>query len=82
MFSARGEMDEALRLSRHALQEYPDNLVLLGLRARLEEVCLGGEVALATAKHMLNLLRDRSDYQRDSTDSGIGKNPFSYNCYI
>lgn len=73
VFSARGEMEEALRLCRHALQEYPDNLVLLGLRARLEETCLGGEVALATAKHMLNLLRDRSDYQRESTDSGIGE---------
>ena len=48
VFSTLGEMEEALRLCRHALQEYPDNLVLLGLRARLEEVCVGGEVDLCT----------------------------------
>ena len=50
-----------------------NNLVLLGLRARLEEVCLGGEVTLATAKTILNILRDRSEYQRESTHSGIGQ---------
>ena len=66
-------MEEAPRLCRHALEEYPANLVLLGLRARLEEVCLGGEVTLATAKTILNMLRDRSEYQRESTDSGIGQ---------
>ena len=47
--------------------------MLLGLRSRLEVVCVGGEVALATAKTILNMLRDRSEYQRESTDSGIGQ---------
>ena len=73
VLSSRGEIEEALQLCGNALLEYPENLGLLSLRARLEESCLGGEVALATAKHMFNLLRDLSESQRDSTDSGIGK---------
>ena len=59
-----------------------NNLVLLGLRARLEEVCLDGEVALATAKTILNMLRDRSEYQRESTDSGIGQFETLKNIYF
>ena len=37
------------------------------------QVCVGGEVALATAKTMLNILRNSSEYKRESTDSGIGE---------
>lgn len=72
VLSARGEGDEALRLCKNALEEYPDNLVLLALRARLEEKLVGGEQALNTAREMFNLLRDIGDSQTGSGDSGIG----------
>jgi len=72
VLSARGEMEEALRLCQHALEEYPDNLVLLALRARLEENLVGGEQALNTAREMFELLRDVENNQAGSGDSGIG----------
>jgi len=72
VLSARGEMDESLRLCQNALEEYPDNLVLLALRARLEEKMVGGEQALNTAREMFNLLRDFGENQTGSGDSGIG----------
>jgi len=72
VLSARGEMEEALRLCQHALEEYPDNLVLLALRARLEEKLVGGEQALNTARDMFNLLRDLGENATGSGDSGIG----------
>ena len=74
VLSARGEEEEALRLCGHALTEYPDTLVLLALRARLEEKLLGGEEALGTARQMFNLLRDIGETQPGSADSGIGTN--------
>jgi len=71
ILSAKGELDESLKLCEHALSEYPENLPLLALRARLEEQAIGGEAAFQTAKHMFNLLRDIGDSQTASTDSGI-----------
>lgn len=55
LFSANRQHSEALQLINAALQEYPDCLNLLYVRAHLElhEDC--GETALATAKHMLML---------------------------
>ena len=58
VLSARGEEEEALRLCDHALTEYPDNLVLMNVKARLEEKVQGGEKALETARAMLHHLRD------------------------
>merc|ERR1719154_74577 len=72
VLSARGEGEESLRLCQHALEEYPDNLVLLALKARLEEKLVGGEQALNTTRIMFNLLRDIGEMQTGSGDSGIG----------
>ena len=74
ILSARGEDEEALRMCEQALTEYPDNLTLLAVKARLEERILGGEQALATAKNMLYLLRDIGDGggSGNGGDSGIG----------
>ena len=58
VLSARGEEEEALRLCDHALTEFPDNLVLMNVKARLEEKVQGGEKALETARAMLHHLRD------------------------
>jgi hypothetical protein len=37
-----------------------------------EEKVYGGEVALKTARHMFNILKEMADLQAPSTDSGIG----------
>jgi len=74
VLSARNEYDEAFRLCGQALSEYPDNLVLLALRARLEEKIVGGEEALATARQMFQLLREVGESNPGSADSGIGTN--------
>jgi hypothetical protein len=38
-----------------------------------EEKVLGGEIALKTARHMFNILKEAADLQSGaSTDSGIG----------
>ena len=74
--SAKKQEEEALRMCDQALSEYPDNLALLAIKARLEESVWGGEVALVTAKNMLHLLRDIGDAagvaHHNGTDSGIG----------
>ena len=76
VLSARGEAEEALRLTDQALTEYPDNLGLLAVKARLEEKVVGGETALVTAKTMLSMLRDMGDNNGTGSgnggDSGIG----------
>ena len=77
VLSARGEDDEALRMCDQGLSEYPDNLGLLAVKARLEEKVMGGETALVTAKKMLYLLRDIGESGGSSNggnggDSGIG----------
>ena len=74
ILSARGQEEEALRLCDHALTEYPDNLVLMNVKARLEETVLGGEKALETAREMLSHLRDLGEAVAGSGtgDSGIG----------
>ena len=76
VLSAKKQEEEALRMCDQALSEYPDNLALLAIKARLEESVWGGEVALVTAKNMLHLLRDIGDAagaaHHNGTDSGIG----------
>ncbi|XP_023330111.1 tetratricopeptide repeat protein 7B [Eurytemora carolleeae] len=72
VISAKGDFDEALKLCEQTLLEYPENLPLLALRARLEEQVYGGDVALRTARYMFNLLRDLGEISASSTDSGIG----------
>ena len=37
-----------------------------------EEKVVGGEAALSTARHMFNILKETTDLQTASTDSGIG----------
>ena len=73
MLSAKGELEEALKVCEFALTEYPEHLPLLALKARLEEATLGGETALETIRLMFNLLKNMADVQASSTDSGIGK---------
>nr|CAD7442906.1 unnamed protein product [Timema bartmani] len=69
---------EALQLVEAAIEEYPDNLNLLNVKAHLELQSQGGEIALLTAKHMLALwkslyenqtisdLQDQSDKRSDT----------------
>ena len=78
VFSAKGDFDEALQLCEQTLLEYPENLPLLALRARLEEQIYGGDVALRTARYMFNLLRDLGEISASSTDSGIGHSKFFF----
>ena len=73
ILSARGQEEEALKLCDHALTEYPDNLVLMNVKARLEETVVGGEKALETAREMLSHLRDLGEaVSGGGGDSGIG----------
>ncbi|RWS27119.1 tetratricopeptide repeat protein 5-like protein, partial [Leptotrombidium deliense] len=53
--SSLKQYQEALNLCEAALEEYPDQLLLLFIKAHLEEVVCddGREMALLTAKHML-----------------------------
>lgn len=55
LLSAQKQHVEALQLTEAALEEYPDNLNLLYVKAHLELQSQGGEMALLTAKHMLAL---------------------------
>ncbi|XP_068086274.1 tetratricopeptide repeat protein 7B isoform X4 [Anabrus simplex] len=55
LLSAQKQYAEALQLVEAALEEYPDNLNLLYVKAHLELNSQGGEMALLTAKHMLAL---------------------------
>lgn len=44
LLSAQKQNQEALQLVEAALEEYPDNLNLLYVKAHLEQNCSGGEV--------------------------------------
>ncbi|GLV31859.1 Tetratricopeptide repeat domain 7 [Carabus blaptoides fortunei] len=58
LLSASRQHTEALQLVSAALQEYPDCLNLLYVRAHLELHEDSGDTALATAKHMLVLWKN------------------------
>nr|CAD7587033.1 unnamed protein product [Timema genevievae] len=78
LLSAHKQHGEALQLVEAAIEEYPDNLNLLNVKAHLELQSQGGEIALLTAKHMLALwkslyenqtisdLQDQSDKRSDT----------------
>ncbi|PNF24650.1 hypothetical protein B7P43_G18222 [Cryptotermes secundus] len=55
LLSAQKQHAEALQLVEAALEEYPDNLNLLYVKAHIELQSQGGESALFTAKRMLAL---------------------------
>ncbi|XP_045133542.1 tetratricopeptide repeat protein 7B-like isoform X2 [Portunus trituberculatus] len=55
LLSTKKEYEHALELAEAALAEYPENLHLMYVRASLEEVVYGGEVALHTARQMFTL---------------------------
>lgn len=55
LLTAQKQYSEAFRLIESILEEYPDNLNILYVKANLELVSLGGEEALFTIKHMLCL---------------------------
>jgi len=57
LLSAQKHDAEALQLVEAALDEYPDNLNLLYVKAHVELQSQGGEQALLTAKYMLSLWR-------------------------
>uniref|UniRef100_T1IQL9 Tetratricopeptide repeat protein 7 N-terminal domain-containing protein n=1 Tax=Strigamia maritima TaxID=126957 RepID=T1IQL9_STRMM len=61
LLSAQKQYDEALQLVESAIEEFPDNLNLIYTKAHLEEYCVGGEVALLTAKHMLELWKSKHE---------------------
>lgn len=55
LLTALKNHDEASKLLEAALEEYPDDLNLLYVKAHLQLNCQGGEVALNTAKYMLTV---------------------------
>ncbi|GLH01190.1 Tetratricopeptide repeat protein 7B [Gryllus bimaculatus] len=69
LLSAQKQHVEALQLTDAALEEYPDNLNLLYVKAHLELQSQGGELALLTAKHMLALWKTLYE---DQTNGELG----------
>ncbi|XP_054001797.1 tetratricopeptide repeat protein 7B [Hylaeus anthracinus] len=65
LLSAHKQYSEALRLINSVLEEYPDNLNFLYVKAHLELRSIGGEQALFTIRHMLllwkNLYEDQTN---------------------
>ncbi|XP_011309918.1 tetratricopeptide repeat protein 7B [Fopius arisanus] len=57
LLSAHKQYADALHLIDSVLEEYPDNLNFLYVKANLELHSLGGEEALFTIKHMLHMWR-------------------------
>ena len=55
LLTAQKQYAEALRLINSILEEYPDNLNILYVKANLELHSVGGEEALLTIKHMFFL---------------------------
>lgn len=53
LLTSKKEYEEALDISNVTLEEYPDNLPIMSLKVRLEELVHGGEAALKVAKAML-----------------------------
>ncbi|XP_076663255.1 tetratricopeptide repeat domain 7 isoform X2 [Andrena cerasifolii] len=58
LLSAHKQYSEALHLVNSILEEYPDNLNFLYVKAHLELRSIGGEQALFTIRHMLLLWKD------------------------
>ena len=50
LLSANKDFEEALEVADQTLEEFPDNLPILSLKVRLEEIVNGGESAVKTAK--------------------------------
>lgn len=71
LLSAQKQYDEALQLIDAALEEFPDNLNLMYTKAHLEEHCCGGEVALLTSKHMLQIWRSMYEDQTTRDVNGV-----------
>ncbi|XP_033338509.1 tetratricopeptide repeat domain 7 isoform X2 [Megalopta genalis] len=65
LLSAYKQYSEALHLINSVLEEYPDNLNFLFVKAHLELRSMGGEQALFTIRHMLllwkNLYEDQTN---------------------
>lgn len=70
LLTAQKQHDEAAQLLELALEEYPDDLNLMFVKAHLELFRQGGEVALITAKHMLAVWKVIYEEQtiQDQTD--------------
>ncbi|KAF5270386.1 hypothetical protein FQR65_LT05574 [Abscondita terminalis] len=66
LLSANSQHDEALEVVEAALQEYPDCLNLMYVKAYLELHENGGEKALVTAKQMLELWKSLYEGQTNS----------------
>lgn len=61
LLTAQNKHDSALQLLEAALEEFPDSLQLMHVRAYLEEYCNGVEVALVVARAMLKQWRVQYD---------------------
>lgn len=70
LLTAEKQHQEASELLALALEEYPDDLNLIYLKAHLELYCEGGEVALGTAKKLLSIWKAKYEEQTtvDTTD--------------
>ncbi|XP_066581343.1 tetratricopeptide repeat protein 7B [Prorops nasuta] len=73
LLSAHKQYSEALHLINSVLEEYPDNLNFLYVKAHLELRSVGGEETLFTIRHMLliwkNLYEDQTNSNSDEQHS-------------
>jgi tetratricopeptide (TPR) repeat protein len=63
LLTAQKQYTEALHLLDSILEEYPNNLNILYVKANLQLYSIGGEEALTTIKHMLFLWKNLYDDQ-------------------
>ncbi|KAL0275543.1 UNVERIFIED_CONTAM: hypothetical protein PYX00_003362 [Menopon gallinae] len=70
LLTAQKQHGEAAELLELALEEYPDDLNLIYLKAHLQLYCEGGEAALVTAKKLLSIWKSKYEEQTavDTTD--------------
>lgn len=66
LLSAHKQYSEALHLINSVLEEYPDNLNFLYVKAHLELRSVGGEQALFTIRHMLMLWKNLYEDQTNA----------------
>ncbi|XP_052009030.1 tetratricopeptide repeat protein 7B-like isoform X2 [Xyrauchen texanus] len=71
LLSAQKHFHDALNIMEMALNEYPENFILLFTKVKLETLCRGPEEALLTCKRMLQIWKSCYNLTNPS-DSGRG----------
>lgn len=74
LLTANRKPKEALMVANDALEEFPDNLNLLHVKAHLELHLQNADTALVTVKKMLHIWRDLYDSQTNGLDGQDERN--------